>query len=117
MGPPDTTIVGKFTLQAPITSEGVVLSQPHSKTTPSIGFARIDSSTSMDIRLRNNMDVGFMNISPSDMVGNSRGKPPARQTPRFTASATVFRCALQLFSSLHELQIPMTGLLSKTSGV
>ena len=51
-----------------------------------------------------------MNISPSEMVGNSSGKPPAAQTPRFTASATVRRCALQLFSSLQELQMPMTGL-------
>ena len=35
------------------------------------------------------MVVGFMNISPSEMVGNSSGKPPAAHTPRFTASATV----------------------------
>ena len=52
IGPPDTTMVGIFTLHAPITNEGVVLSQPHKRTTPSIGFARIDSSTSMLARLR-----------------------------------------------------------------
>src|SRR5690349_17675286 len=52
IGPPDTTMVGMFTLQAPITSEGVVLSQPHISTTPSTGFALIDSSTSMLARLR-----------------------------------------------------------------
>ena len=51
------------------------------------------------------------------MVGNSSGNPPAAQTPRFTASATVRRCALQLFSSLQELQMPMTGLFWKTSEV
>ena len=56
------------------------------------------------------MVVGRMNISPSEMVGNSSGKPPAAHTPRFTASATVRRCALQLFSSLQELQMPITGL-------
>ena len=58
-----------------------------------------------------------MNISPSEMVGNSSGNPPAAHTPRFTASATVRRWTLQLFSSLHELQMPMTGLPSNTSAV
>ena len=71
------------------------------------------SSTSIAIRLRKSMVVGRMNISPSEMVGNSSGNPPAAQTPRFTASATVRRCALQLLSSLQELQMPMTGLSSK----
>src|SRR5690554_3068524 len=52
MGPPDTTMVGIFTLQAPITKEGVVLSQPQSNTTPSNGLARMDSSTSILARLR-----------------------------------------------------------------
>ena len=32
--------------------------------------------------------VGLMKISPSEMVGDSSGQPPAAQTPRFTASAT-----------------------------
>ena len=53
-------------------------------------------------------------VSPSDMVQNSRGNPPASHTPRFTASATWRRCALQLFSSLQELQMPITGLPSNT---
>ena len=52
IGPPETPIVGRSTLAAPITSEGVVLSQPISSTTPSIGLPRIDSSTSMLARLR-----------------------------------------------------------------
>src|SRR5262245_36209288 len=51
IGPPDTTIVGRSQLAAPITSDGVVLSQPHSSTTPSSGLPRIDSSTSMLARL------------------------------------------------------------------
>ena len=40
-------MVGRSTLAAPISSDGVVLSQPTSSTTPSSGLARIDSSTSM----------------------------------------------------------------------
>jgi len=61
------------------------------------------------------MAVGNMNISPSEMVGNSSGMPPAIRTPRLTAAATSRRCALQLLSSLHELQMPTTGLPSKMS--
>src|SRR6266516_4767216 len=49
------------------------------------------------------------------MVGNSSGSPPASQTPRLTASATSRRCALQLVSSLHELQMPITGRSPNTS--
>ena len=75
----------------------------------------MDSSTSIAIRLRYIMVVGRMNISPSEMVGNSSGTPPAAHTPRFTAAATSRRWALQLFSSLQELQMPITGLPSKTS--
>ncbi len=75
----------------------------------------MDSSTSIAIRLRYIIVVGRMNISPSEMVGNSSGTPPAAQTPRFTAAATSRRWRLQLFSSLQELQIPITGLPSKTS--
>ena len=113
IGPPVTMIDGIPAEAAPISWAGVVLSQPHSRTTPSIGFAVIDSSTSIDMRLRKSIVVGFMNISPSEMVGNSKGTPPAAQTPRLTASATSRRCALQFVSSDHELQIPMTGRPSK----
>ena len=94
---------------------GVVLSQPHSSTTPSIGLARMDSSTSIAMRLRNIIVVGRIKGSPSEIVGNSRGKPPAAHTPRLTASATCRRWALQLVSSDQELQMPMTGRPSKTS--
>src|SRR5438876_9299121 len=72
------------------------------------------SSTSMAIRFRKSIVVGFMRISPREMVGNSRGKPPALHTPRLTASATCLRCALQLVSSDHELAMPITGRPSKT---
>ena len=47
IGPPETRIVGRSTLAAPISVAGVVLSQPASSTTPSSGLPRIDSSTSM----------------------------------------------------------------------
>src|SRR5690606_32227254 len=110
IGPPDTTMVGRSTLHAPITSEGVVLSQPQSNTTPSSGFARIDSSTSMLARLRYSIAVGFINVSPSDMTGNSTGNPPASSTPRFTDSASSRKCALHGVSSDQVLHIPITGL-------
>ena len=75
------------------------------------------SSTSIDMRLRNIMVVGFISTSPSEIVGNSSGKPPADHTPRFTASATWRRCALQLVSSDHELAMPITGRPSKTTSL
>src|SRR5215470_10634289 len=63
------------------------------------------------------MVVGFISDSPRDMTGNSTGKPPACRTPRLTASARPRRCTLQLTSSLHELQIPITGRSRKVSFV
>ena len=88
IGPPDTTIAGRSQLAAPMTSDGVVLSQPHSSTTPSIGLPRIDSSTSMLARLRKSIAVGRRLVSPSDITGNSNGTPPASHTPRLTCSAS-----------------------------
>src|SRR5687768_9391578 len=73
IGPPGTTIVGKSTLAAPIIVDGVVLSQPVSNTTPSIGFPRMDSSASILARFLNNIAVGFSSVSPSDIIGNSTG--------------------------------------------
>ena len=58
---------------APISCAGTVLSQPPISTTASIGWARIISSTSIAIRLRNIMLVGVRKTSPSEMVGNSIG--------------------------------------------
>ena len=114
IGPPETTRAGTSQLAAPMTRAGVVLSQPHKSTTPSTGFARIDSSTSMLTRLRNNIAVGRMLGSPVEVTGNSTGKPPFSQTPRLTRSAISRRCALQGVSSDHVLQIPMIGRPSKT---
>ncbi len=75
---------GRSTLAAPMRSAGVVLSQPHSSTTPSIGLARMDSSTSMLMRLRKSIAVGRRLVSPLDITGNSTGNPPISQTPRLT---------------------------------
>src|SRR3990170_5512958 len=72
------------------------------------------SSTSMAMRLRKSIVVGFMRISPREITGNSRGKPPALQTPRLTASASWRRWALQLLSSDQELAMPTTGRPSNT---
>src|SRR5690606_8148403 len=109
MGPPETPMVGRSQEDAPMSSEGVVLSQPISKTTPSNGLPRMDSSTSMLARLRNSIAVGRSKVSPSDMTGNSSGKPPASQTPIFTCSARLRKCELQGVSSEKVLQMPMTG--------
>src|SRR5262249_52893331 len=102
---------------AAISIAGVVLSQPHRSTTPSTGLARMDSSTSIAIRFRYSMAVGLISDSPSDIVGNSSGNPPACQTPRLTASARSRRCELHGASSEKLLAMPMTGRPSNTSGV
>src|SRR5215212_7245285 len=113
IGPPETTIDGRSQLAAPMMSEGVVLSQPQSSTTPSIGFARIDSSTSMLARFRYNIAVGRTLVSPSDITGNSNGTPPASHTPRFTCSASSRKWPLHGVSSDQVLQIPISGRPSK----
>ena len=58
IGPPGTTIAGKSTEAAAINSAGIVLSQPPSNTTPSIGLARSNSSVAMADMLRHNIAVG-----------------------------------------------------------
>ena len=55
------------------------------------------------------MAVGRSSVSPSDMTGNSSGKPPASYTPILTCSASVRKWLLQGVSSLKVLQMPMTG--------
>ena len=112
MGPPEIPIVGKSTLAAPINKEGVVLSQPISKTTPSIGFPLIASSTSILARFLKSIAVGLKFDSLAEKTGNSKGKPPASYTPFFTDSAISRKCPLHGVSSDHVLQIPITGLPS-----
>src|SRR3954453_7274100 len=113
MGPPEITSAGRSQLAAPMMSEGVVLSHPHSRTTPSIGLARIDSSTSIAARLRNSIAVGRTLVSPSDITGNSNGTPPASHTPRLTCSASSRKGPLQGVGSGHVLHLPITGRPSK----
>ena len=109
IGPPERPMVGRSQEAAPINNEGVVLSHPMSRTTPSIGFPRMDSSTSMLARFRKSIAVGRSCDSARDITGNSSGKPPDSQTPRLTHSANSRKWALHGFSSDHVLQIPMTG--------
>src|SRR5450830_1230060 len=110
IGPPDTTMVGMSQEAAPISSAGVVLSQPTSSTTASIGLPRIDSSTSIDARLRVSMAVGRRFDSPLENTGNSTGQPPASMMPFLTCSAILRKWALQGVSSDQVLQMPMMGL-------
>ncbi len=86
IGPPEMPIVGRSHDAAPISSAGVVLSQPIISTTPSNGLARIDSSTSIAAWLRNSIVVGRISVSPRLITGNSSGKPPASSTPSRTCS-------------------------------
>ena len=71
---------------APINWAGTVLSQPPINTTASMGWARNNSSVSIDMRLRRNMLLGCEKLSWIEIVGKSIGKPPASMTPRLTAS-------------------------------
>ena len=88
IGPTARYTTGTSALAAPISWAGRVLSQPPITTTASIGWARIISSTSMLIRLRYISEVGFRKVSPSEIVGNSIGRPPAASTPRLVASTS-----------------------------
>ena len=92
IGPPVTMMAGRSTDAAPITMAGVVLSHPANNTTPSIGLPRIDSSTSIAIKFRSNIEVGWIWVSPSDITGNSSGTPPDSHTPRLTCSTNSSRC-------------------------
>ena len=88
IGPVTSWIAGRPAEAAPMSCAGTVLSQPPTRTTASIGWARIISSVSIDIRFLNIMLVGLRNTSPSEIVGNGSGKAPAASTPRETASTS-----------------------------
>ncbi len=102
-------MAGMSQLAAPISSAGVVLSQPVSSTTASTGLPRMASSTSMLARLRVSMAVGRRFDSPLENTGNSTGKPPASEMPRLTCSAILRKWALQGVSSDQVLQMPTIG--------
>ena len=93
---------------APISSAGTVLSQPPISTTASIGWARTISSTSIDIRLRRYMLVGWAKLSWIEMVGKSIGIPPASITPRLTASTSCGALPWQGLKPLPVLTMPTT---------
>src|SRR5215469_11272 len=73
IGPAGITIAGTSALSAPITIAGSVLSQPPSRTAPSIGFDLSNSSVSMASRLQYSIVVGRMKTSPNDIAGSSTG--------------------------------------------
>ena len=77
IGPPGMTTAGRSTDAAAINNAGMVLSQPPSKTTPSIGLARSISSIAIAAMLRHNIAVGRTSVSPSDTTGRFSGIPPA----------------------------------------
>ncbi len=115
IGPAAQKIVGSPMLIAPITVPGVVLSQPASSTTPSIGSERSVSSTSIARKLRYSMVVGLTITSPRLIAGSSNGMPPAIRMPRLTASARSRRCAWQGDRSLQVLMTAMHGRSSTSS--
>ena len=109
IGPARSCTAGTSADAAPMSCAGTVLSQPPTSTTASIGCARIISSTSMDMRFLNIIEVGCRNTSPSETVGNSIGSPPAASTPRFTASISSGKWRWQLLKPLFESAMPTTG--------
>src|SRR5205823_13259004 len=74
IGPPETRMVGRSTLHAPMRVAGGGLLQPARRTTPASGLARVDSSTSMLGRLRESIAGGRLSVSPSETTGNAGGK-------------------------------------------
>lgn len=115
IGPPGTTTAGRSTEAAAISSDGIVLSQPPSRTTPSRGLARSISSVAIAAMLRQSMAVGRTLVSPSDTTGRSRGMPPASYTPSRTDLATSSRCALQGVRSEAVLAMAIWGRPVKAS--
>src|SRR5436853_7589819 len=73
IGPPETRMVGRSTLHAPMRVAGVVLSHPARSTTPSSGLARIGSSTSMLARMRYHIAGGRISVSPGELHGKQSG--------------------------------------------
>ena len=97
IGPPETTRAGRSQLAAPMSRAGVVLSQPTSSTTPSSGWARMDSSTSMLTRLRYSIVNAAAPMSRmtdgENMINWSRpvGEVAQPTTPRAATRRTAVR--------------------------
>ena len=77
IGPPGTTTAGRSTDAAAMSSDGIVLSQPPSRTTPSMGFARSISSVAIAAMFRHSIAVGRTLVSPRETTGRFSGMPPA----------------------------------------
>ena len=105
-------IAGMSAEIAPISSAGMVLSQPPISTTASSGSALIISSTSIAIRLRSSIEVGNENASCSDTVGNTNGSAPAMRTPREIASAT---CGAVLWHGLKSEAVDRMPTIGRSS--
>src|SRR5438045_9303240 len=69
IGPATSPIAGRLAEMAPINCAGTVLSQPPTRTTASIGRARITPPVSIAIILRNIRLVGVRDPSPSEIGG------------------------------------------------
>ncbi len=109
IAPTTSAIAGLFAEIAPMSCAGTVLSQPPISTTESIGCARIISSTSIAMRFRKTRLVGVRYGSPSEIVGNSSGNPPAARTPRETAATRSGVVRWQLLNPPPAVAIPTIG--------
>ena len=120
MGPPGTITQGMFRRPAAIRLAGTILSQVAMITMPSSCWASTVSSMESTItsRLGSTLHMPTLPwVMPSQMamVLNSKGTPPARYTPCFTASATLRRWTWPGFISLNVLTMPMNGRSSSSS--
>ena len=120
MGPPDTKIVGIFTLAAAIKSPGTFLSQFGIHTSPSNPCAIAMHSVLSAIRSLVTREY-FIPTCPmaipshTAIAGNTTGIPPAMATPIFTASVILSRFMCPGTISLKELTIPIMGRLLSSS--
>ena len=120
MGPPDTKIVGIFTLAAAINRPGTFLSQLGIHTRPSKPCAIAIHSVLSAIRSLVTREY-FIPTCPmaipshTAMAGNTTGIPPAMATPIFTASVILSRFMCPGTISLKELTIPIIGRLLSSS--
>ena len=115
IGPTESRIAGMSADTAPISSAGMVLSQPPISTTASSGSAEIISSASMAMRLRSSIEVGNENASCSEMVGNTNGRPPASRTPRAIRSLNPGALPWHGLKSDAVDRMPTTGRSSASS--
>ena len=109
IGPPGSTRAGRSTEAAAISSAGMVLSHPPSRTTPSIGLPRSISSIDIAARFRHSIAVGRICVSPGDITGRFSGMPPASYTPCLTLVATSSKWALHGVKSEAVLAMAICG--------